>query len=71
MGAIVMANIRSVVYGAEDDYTRARSLMDSVEYVRHRIHHHVGGILADEARALYARFSQAEAEMMRTGQRTP
>ena len=63
LGAIVMANIRSVVFGMPDYYIRARSVIDNVEYVRRRIHNYVGGVLREECIELYKRYSEQEANL--------
>ncbi|MCR4429259.1 MAG: nucleoside deaminase [Caldiserica bacterium] len=60
LGAIVMANIRYIVYGIPDNYIRARTIIETVDYIKQRIHGYLGGILEEECVALYRRFSEKE-----------
>ena len=71
LGAIIMASIRYVVYGMPDNYIRARSIIETVDYVKHRVHGYVGGILEQECVTLYKRFSEEECELCLHGQRRP
>ncbi|MGE5594191.1 MAG: nucleoside deaminase [Betaproteobacteria bacterium] len=67
LGAIVMANIRNVVFGMHDNHLRARDFIAMSPYVRRRIHNYLGGVLENECIALYRRYSEQEADLMVTG----
>ena len=67
LGAIVMANIQYVVYGMPDNYIRARTIIETVDYIKHRIYGYLGGILEEECVALYRRFSEKEVQLCLNG----
>lgn len=68
LGAIVMANIRYIVFGMPDNYIRAREMIESLDYVRRRIKGYLGGILEKECIELFRRFSESETELCLKGQ---
>jgi len=63
LGAIVMANIRYVVFGMPDNYIRAREVIENLEYVKRRIHRYFGGFLEDRCIELYRRYSESETNL--------
>lgn len=67
LGAIVMANIRYVVYGMPDNYIRARTIIETVDYIKHRIYGYLGGVLEEECVTLYRRFSEKEVQLCLNG----
>jgi tRNA(adenine34) deaminase len=62
LGAIVMANIREIVYGMPDNYIKARLVIDAVPYIKKRVSRYTGGVLQEECVALFRRFSEKEAD---------
>jgi tRNA(adenine34) deaminase len=69
LGAIVMANIRNIVFGMPDNYTESRLAIEAIPYVRSRIHRYTGGVLEDESIALFRKFSPEEAALCLHGPR--
>ena len=67
LGAIVMANIRSIVFGMPDNHISPRAAIEHVPYIRQRVHNYVGGVLAEGGIALHARYSEEEARMILEG----
>lgn len=67
IGAIVMANIRQVVFGMPDNYTGGRLTLECNSYMRDRIHRYDGGLLEEECIELFRRFSPDEAELCLLG----
>jgi tRNA(adenine34) deaminase len=65
LGAIVMANVRNVVFGMSDRYMRPAEMVERVTYVRERIHGYLGGVRAAECEDLYRRYSPSELELVR------
>lgn len=68
LGAIVMANIRYIVFGMPDNYIRARGMIESLDYVRRRIMGYLGGVLEKECIDLFRQFSEDETELCLNGQ---
>lgn len=64
LGAIVMANIQSIVFGMPDNYIQPKIALDSIEYIRTRIRVYVGGILEEECIDLFRRFSERETSLL-------
>jgi tRNA(adenine34) deaminase len=62
LGAIVMANIREIVYGMPDNYIQAQLVIDAVPYIKKRVSRYVGGVLQADCVALFRRFSEKEAD---------
>ena len=59
LGAIVMANIRKVVFGAADPDRGGTQMYERVDYVRRSIRNgYVGGVLADESQRLQDAFCE-------------
>jgi tRNA(adenine34) deaminase len=67
LGAIVMANIREIVYGMPDNYIQARLVIDAVSYIGKRVSRYTGGVLQEECVALFRRFSEKEADACLNG----
>ncbi len=56
LSTIVLANIRSIVFGVKDNYMASDRAIAAVEHLRVRVHNYVGGVLAGESRELFLRF---------------
>jgi tRNA(adenine34) deaminase len=56
LGAIVMTDIRHVVFGLPDPARGGSDMFTSIPYVKRQIHSYLGGILADESRELWFKF---------------
>lgn len=63
LGAIVMANIREIVFGMPDNYIQGRLAIDAVPYIKKRVQRYTGGVLQDDCVSLFRRFSDEEAEL--------
>lgn len=67
LGAIVMANIRNIVFGMYDNHLRPRDFVEMSPYVRQRVHNYLGGVLEDECITIYRRYSEEEANLVLAG----
>ncbi len=56
LATIVLANIRSIVYGLKDNYMQSDKAIAAVEHMRVRVHNYLGGVMAEESRQLFLRF---------------
>ena len=56
LGAIVVADIRHVVFGLPDPAHGGSDMFATIPYVKKQIHSYLGGILADESRKLWFKF---------------
>ncbi len=56
LSTIVLANIRSIVFGLKDNYMASERAIASVEHLRVRVRDYLGGVLAAESRDLFLRF---------------
>jgi len=63
IGAIVMANIRNIVFGMLDNYTAGRIALEANPYMKARIHGFDGGCLQEDCVALFRVFSPDEADL--------
>lgn len=61
LGAIVMANIRHVVYGTRDHHAGGAPIVENCDYVRTHIDHWLRGVLEAECFALIQRFREEDA----------
>lgn len=68
LGAIVMSNIRHVVYGLADHWMESGQML-AMSYVRRHIQHYLGGILEEESMALWARANRRELRLLLSGKR--
>lgn len=68
LGAIVMSNIRHVVYGLADHWIEPGQML-AMDYVRRHIQHYLGGILERESMALWAQANRRELHLLLSGQR--
>lgn len=69
LGAIVMANIRAIVFGMPDNHIQSHRVIDAVPYIQKRIQRYAGGVLQDECVALFRRFSEEETNLCLMGTR--
>ncbi len=69
LGAIVMANIREIVFGMPDNHIQPKLVIDSVPYIKNRVKRYSGGVLQEECVALFKRFSEEETELCLYGKR--
>lgn len=67
LGAIVMCEIRSIVFGMRDNWIKPGLAIENVPHLAKRINLYLGGVLEMECAELYGKFSRKEFEMMRTG----
>lgn len=67
LGAIIMANIRAIVFGMPDNYIEGRQVIQAVPYIGKRVHRYQGGVLQNECIQLFRRFSEAEAALCLQG----
>jgi tRNA(adenine34) deaminase len=58
LGAIAMADVRHVVYGATDMGRGGTDMYTNVAYVRSQIHRYIGGVLAHECQVMFDRQSR-------------
>lgn len=63
LGAIVMANIREIVFGMPDNHIQPRRVIATVPYIQKRVLRYTGGVLQQECVALFRRFSEKETEL--------
>ena len=59
LGAIIMVNIRRVVFGAPDANAGAGPMVEHVPYVHSRAHHYLGGVLEEERLQLCQSWEEA------------
>jgi len=71
LGAIVMCEINSIVFGIHDNWIKPRLAVENVPHLAKRIHNYLGGVLEAECAQLYKQFSKKEYEMMKTGIKKP
>jgi tRNA(adenine34) deaminase len=64
LGAIVMANLRHVIWGTRDHRAGGSPIVETCEYVRSHLDTWLGGILEEECLALVRRFSEADAKWL-------
>ncbi|NLG48955.1 MAG: nucleoside deaminase [Chloroflexi bacterium] len=68
LGAIVMSNIRHIVYGLADHWIEPGQML-AMSYVRRHIQHYLGGILERESMALWAQANGRELRLLLSGKR--
>jgi tRNA(adenine34) deaminase len=68
LGAIVMANIRNIVFGMRDDLVGGQPLIRHVPHIRQRVHNYLGGVLEDRCINLCRRYSNVEAKQCPNGE---
>jgi tRNA(Arg) A34 adenosine deaminase TadA len=64
LGAIVMADIHHVVFGAFDYRAGASHMVERVPYVAHHIKTYIGGVLEDDCVGLIRRYSPRDADII-------
>jgi tRNA(adenine34) deaminase len=69
LGAIVMCEIRSIVFGIHDNWIKPRLVIENVPHLGKRVGNYLGGVLEEECSELYKRFSEKEYEMMVSGKK--
>jgi len=67
LGAIVMCEIRSIVFGIRDNWIKPWLAVENVPHLARRIHNYMGGVLEETCEELYKQFSRKEYETMKTG----
>jgi tRNA(adenine34) deaminase len=67
LGAIIMANIREIVFGMPDNYIQGRLVIDSVPYIKKRVRRYTGGVLQEACIALFRCFSEEETALCLQG----
>ena len=66
LGAIVMSNIDHVVYGLKDNWVKPKGMLE-IDYVRRRIGHYLGGVLADDCLKLFRVFRPQDIPLLLEG----
>lgn len=64
---IVMANIRNIVFAAEDKYMNMRPFIDSNPYIKKRIHNYLSGILAEESIEIINKYDPEDGKIIMNG----
>jgi tRNA(Arg) A34 adenosine deaminase TadA len=67
LGAIVMCEIRSIVFGMYDNWIKPRLAIQNVPHLANRIDVYLGGIMEEECAELNKKSSKKEWQMMVTG----
>ena len=67
LGAAVMANVKHIIFASHDAVVDLHLIVDNIPYIRQRVKSYYGGILEEEARALFARFNPDQLHYMATG----
>ncbi len=60
LGAIIMANIREIVFGMPDNYIHGRLAINAIPYIKKRVRRYTGGVLQEACVALFRQFSEEE-----------
>lgn len=72
LGATVMADVPHIVFALPDAVAGSRCLIEASAYIRRHIRTYHGSVLADDSRALLARFDPSLLAYVQTGSaRTP
>ncbi|MBN2239922.1 MAG: nucleoside deaminase [Dehalococcoidales bacterium] len=66
LGAIVMSNIRHIVFSLEDKWIKPGGMLD-IDYVGRHVHNYIGGVLAEESLALYKKYKPSELPLILEG----
>ena len=64
LGAIIMADVHHVVFGAFDYRAGATHMIERVPYVAHHIRTYLGGVLEEDCLALIRQYSETEADII-------
>lgn len=67
LGAIIMANIREIVFGMPDNYIHGQLVIDAVPYIKKRVNRYTGGVLQEMCVALFRHFSEEETTLCLQG----
>ncbi len=67
LGTIILANIRSIVFGVTDEYMQMAAYIQHSGYIRQRLHYYLGGVLAQESIALLEKYSKDDSQIILTG----
>ncbi|WP_042375043.1 nucleoside deaminase [Neobacillus jeddahensis] len=69
LSTITLANIRNVVFSVKDKYMEMAHFIDSTPYIKKRLHHYQGGVLAEESERLLRTYSPFMAEVVLHGRK--
>lgn len=69
ISALIMANIRNVVFAVEDKYMGTDKMIKNLPYIDERLHNYLGGIRAEESANLIKTYSSFDAEVILEGYR--
>lgn len=69
VGAIVMCNIRSIVFGVYDNWIKPKLAIENVPHLAKRVYNYLGGVLEEKCSELIKQFSEKDYEMMKTGKK--
>ncbi len=71
LGAVVMADVPHIIFGLHDQVVHSGQSVSVNPYIRRHIKSYYGGVLANEAAAIFARYAPRELEYIRTGSQGP
>ncbi|MFF2449473.1 nucleoside deaminase [Neobacillus sp. NPDC058068] len=69
LSTLIVGNIQNVVFAVEDKYLDIAHFIDSNDYINKRLHHYLGGVLAEESAEILKTYSPFMAEVVLTGRR--
>ena len=67
LGAVVMADIPHIIFALHDQVVYSNQTVETNPYVRRHIKSYYGGILAEEAAAVFARYKPDALKYIQTG----
>ena len=71
LGAVVMADIPHIVFALHDRVVHSDLTIESNPYIRRHIKTYLGGVLADEAAAIFGKYDPSTLKYIQTGGFTP
>ena len=66
LGAIVMSNVRHIVFGLEDKWIKPSSMLQ-MEYVRRHVDTYIGGVMVQASIDLFKKFRPQDLAVMQEG----
>ncbi len=70
LSTIILANIRSIVFGVKDNYMATREMIEKIPYLKERVHNYKGGVLEAECiKALKSYGNEEDMEIISKGHR--
>ena len=68
--AIVMSNIRNIVYALDDNYMDTKQMISHTDYLNKRVYNYIGGVLAEESLNLLKMYDPLTADLALYGEST-